>query len=471
MTMPSFGITVMPEYFQSEGVDAVLDSLIDGAGATAVTTSPYVVAQADAATGSREPPGDAGAGDKRLLDRPLWGKREVYMMTAPSFTPTQTLYRNTPYQPPAANPLSTAEGPVVGAFLQRAKQRGLNTWLQIMAAIPPCYRVQFGGPLVNDQPLLPDGTPLTGRVDNNATLASSDVRSYLRALITDLCRYYPEADGLKFDWPEYPPYHFESLLLDFNPQVAPYAARLGLDLAQVARGVGEFLDDLRRHAHRLDSIDLTNAEEFFSTLAAAYPAMADMLRIRTGLVEDYAGFLYETVAEASGGSKKVFLQTFPPPLNRLSGFDFARLAPYANSIGVKFYTMHWPMMERHYAQSLLQLTRFSPQSVVAVMTALLNFSSDAHRPFASIRYPGPDEPHRIDAGLIAAKMAQVRSSLEQHLVALCAIAHAYGPEDDVVSRFRATLAAADGQIELNRYGYLSDAKLQALGRVFRAQSN
>ena len=37
------GITVLPEYFQYEGVDAVLANCQNIAGATAITTSPYVM--------------------------------------------------------------------------------------------------------------------------------------------------------------------------------------------------------------------------------------------------------------------------------------------------------------------------------------------------------------------------------------------------------------------------------------------
>jgi hypothetical protein len=35
----------------------------------------------------------------RLLDRPLWGKRELFVSTAPSYTPDLRLYRGLRYQP------------------------------------------------------------------------------------------------------------------------------------------------------------------------------------------------------------------------------------------------------------------------------------------------------------------------------------------------------------------------------------
>ena len=81
------GVTVLPEYIQSEGVGGVLDNLVMKVGANAVATSPYLMEEADQETGAREPPADAGAGAVRLLDRPLFGKREVWVRTAPSFVP------------------------------------------------------------------------------------------------------------------------------------------------------------------------------------------------------------------------------------------------------------------------------------------------------------------------------------------------------------------------------------------------
>ena len=86
------GVTVMPEYIQHEGVNGVLDNLQKRARVTAVATSPYVIEPATEKTGSREPPIDAGAGKVRLLDRPLWGKRELFVRTAPSFAPETRLY-------------------------------------------------------------------------------------------------------------------------------------------------------------------------------------------------------------------------------------------------------------------------------------------------------------------------------------------------------------------------------------------
>src|SRR6476620_4179010 len=115
------GVTVLPEFLQCEGVDAVLDNLIMQAGATAITTSPYVMEPADEATGVREPPDDAGAGAVRLLDRPLWGKRELFVRTSPSFIPDKRLYRGLRYQPAEPTDLTRREGHVVRDLIRAAQ--------------------------------------------------------------------------------------------------------------------------------------------------------------------------------------------------------------------------------------------------------------------------------------------------------------------------------------------------------------
>ena len=97
------GITVLPEYFQVEGIEPVLDNCQYVAGADAVTTSPYVMRLAADGEGQREPPVDAGAGAVRILDRPLWGRRELQVSTSPSFNANRSLYSKTCYEPPVGD--------------------------------------------------------------------------------------------------------------------------------------------------------------------------------------------------------------------------------------------------------------------------------------------------------------------------------------------------------------------------------
>ncbi len=458
MTDPNLGITVMPEYIQSEGIKTVLNNIQSVARAGSVTTSPYVASLATKRTGHREPPGDGGLGKNRLLDRPLWGRRELWMSAAPSFTPEKSLYDGLVYQPPAPSSLTQDEGPIVKRFIEQAKAQNMEVWLQIQAAIPPCYRVQFGQPLPEDEPLLPDNSPRPGRVDRNACLASANVREYVRAIVSDLYRNYPQIDGFKFDWPEYPLYHFDSLFFDFNPAMVPFATGLGLDLNALAAGTREFMSDLSSGALRKKRINTDDFDSFLWSLTKAYPVIKELLALRRAVVTDYARFLRDAVHEASNGHCELFLQSFPPPLNIATGFDREKIAPYCKAIGVKFYTMHWPLIESDFLNALTSRADVSSELAVRAISRLLCLSPEISRSPEEIRYPEPSEAHNVSSEAIRTKIRQARREAGE--VPVWGISHGYGPIEDVMRRLR---ALDGGPVNINRYAYLSDEKLAAVG--------
>ena len=156
------GITVMPEYVQAEGVEAVLDRVADLAGATSVTTSPYVVAVASEGVGHREPPADAEAGRKRLLDRPLWGMRELWMNAASSFAPDLARYRGLAYRPPETDATTEADGPVVGAFLDAAGGRGLRPGFRSRRPFRRVTGFSSAGRMTRTSLFYPTGGPSPG---------------------------------------------------------------------------------------------------------------------------------------------------------------------------------------------------------------------------------------------------------------------------------------------------------------------
>lgn len=460
-----FGVTVMPEYIQTEGIEAVLARLCR-AGVTSVTTSPYVAAETDAAHGGREPPADGGAGGVRLLDRPVWGKRELYLQTAPSFVPDPARYAGLRYQPPPATDLTHAQGNIIGAFLDAASAAGLSTHLQVMAAIPPGLRVQFGGPVPSDRPTLPDGGFGPGRVDNNASLATLDVRRYMAALIGDLCENYPQATGIKFDWPEIPPYDFHSLLFDFNPAVRSHAEQLGLDFDDLASRVQTLFIGLANFgdAEAISIAARLGSGEPVRSMLTGNATITDLLRLRRALVGDYQKFLADAVRAASHNTTRVFFQGFPPPWNEVSGFDFAVTGGLADDVGAKIYSMHWPMMEKNYCEALLGLTPLSEAICIRLVRALLGTTTAQVSRIDQLRYPAPEESHPADSASIESKLNAARQ--EVTTARFWALSHSYGPLEDVARRFQAALAGSNGNVYLNRYGYLSDEKLDTLGSMF-----
>ena len=378
------------------------------------------------------------------------------MKTSPSFAPTPSHYIDTPYRPDPATDLTRAEGPMVGHFLDAAKARGMKTYLQVMAAIPPSYRVQFGGPVAADQPMMPDGRPVPDRVDRNATLASPGLRNYMDGLIRDLCAAYPQCDALKFDWPEYPPYHFLMGLADYNPHVAPFAAKIGIDFNDLQRAMQE---DCPKGAIRQAILDDLPVDALIDQLEQTSDTLADHFRLRRHLVADFARFLTDSVKRHSGGRMGVLLQGFPPPWNRMSGFDPATLAGIADELAIKFYTMHWPMIGQNYVTECARLFDLPQTTLAAYFHRHFMgnpVSGDTAPPLA---YPAPDVAHGISADTINARMTALGQD------GVIGISHSYGPDADVCARFDALAHAAKGLLDINRYAYLSDSKLDALSSI------
>ncbi|MBU8546247.1 MULTISPECIES: hypothetical protein [Roseomonadaceae] len=457
------GITVMPEYLQTEGAEAVLDNLQHRAGATAIATSPYVLAQAPDGQGGREPPIDGGAGAVRLLDRPLWGRRELWVRTAPAFVPDTSLYRGLRYQPAEPDALTLAEGPRLTAAITAAKRRGLAVHLQVQAAIPPGYRVQFGGPLPEDRPRLPDGSEVPGRVDLNASLASDAVLDYQRALLRDLARAYPMVDAIRLDWPEYPPYAFRALFFDFSPPACDLARRLGFDLDSMRRDAQATLDDVASGAaaHALVAAMAGGATQAALRLFAARPGLLELARFKAAVTTRFLAALAETLHEASAGRIALIPQAFPPPFSFASGFDFAAVAPHVSAMGIKFYTMHWPMILHEWAGALGGAQ--DPRLLSALATAL--DLTDGPIDPARFRYPEPEEPHPVGLAAQSRKIAAARAAAGTTPV--IAYSHGYGPPEDVAARFQTAWDASGGRVFVNRYGYLSNDKLDAIGQIGR----
>ena len=464
------GITVLPEYFQVEGVETVLRNCQEVAGATAITTSPYVMEISDAANGRREPPIDAGAGSVRLLDRPLWGKRELYMKTAPSFQANASLYGLTCYQPPSANEMTARDGKIVQEAITGIKQRDMEAFFQIQAAIPPGYRVQFSGVKAKDKPLLPNGKTVENRVALNASLASEDIFQYQLALMIDLLEQYPDVDGIRIDWPEYPPYRLDSVFLDFNPQVAEQTfVKQDYEFTTIKDGMhavyewlhgGLCIDEVNAVTRPIDLKEMLDRKGFLTTCLT-------WLNLKKDLVTNYIRRLREGMDSHGFTAKKLVPHAFPPPFNKLSGLDYGAINRYADHIPVKMYTMHWSMIARFYLDQLgTRNPLLNAQGLISPLFGLLNISDDSPpNAIEDVFYPGPNDAHMPTARVQHEKINLAIN--EAAPTPIAALIHAYGPTDDFRRRFRLAYNASDNYAWINRYCYLSDAKLQAIGEEVR----
>lgn len=448
------GVTVMPESIQNEGVEAILDRL-SAAGVTHVATSPYVMEPADEKTGSREPPIDAGAGSVRLLDRPQWGKRELFVRTSPSFRPDKKMYAGLRYQPSEPDGLTEREGPIIARFIRAAQAKHIQVYLQIQAAIPPGYRVQFGGPMDEDKPRLPDGRVPPRRFANNGSLASPHITNYTLALTRDLLRVYPDIDGIRYDWPEYPPYMLDDVFLDFNPQLAKLG---GFDFERMQReamGVYRLLHGglTNRHLERWLTED--GGKGPLLQALVDQPGLGDWLRCKARLSSELAVKLRETLPTRMA----LAFGTFPPPFTTVSGFDFRTVA---TAFHVKLFTMHWPVILRFYGE---QLKRNNPAVDEGLLVrALSNWLGIQDQPYFSrleqFKYPEPEEAHPVgeEAQLLKIRDAQ-RMAGETPVVSFI---HGYGPVKDFARRLQIGRTASKHGVWINRYEYLRNEKIAGL---------
>jgi hypothetical protein len=458
------GIVVFPEFFQTEGVSQVLDNLQRRTNLTAIATSPYVMRPATEADGGREPPIDGGAGSVRLLDRPLWGRRELFVRTSVAFEPDLACYAGLRYQPPSPDEHTHSSGSTVRQALDQARARGLRTYLQVQAAIPPGYRVQFGGPEVDDEPLLFDGSVVRDRLDKNGSLASPHIRDYTAALLKDLLRAYPDIDGFHIDWPEYPPYTLDSAFLDFGPHARLAASRLGFDFDLMRKDATRLHDWLTR---RMTFDELAR----FGQPESADAAIREILDSHPGIAMACAlkaKISTECVAQlrAAVRGKEIVLRSFPLPWSQISGFSYREMAPIADAICVKLFTMHWPMIVNSWGARLI---RDNPKigsrlAVCHVLARVFGLSGSPEKFGEGIsEYPSPDTAHPVDSDAIRSKLASAAQLGTP--TSIFAMAHGYGPVADFRDRLRAAWAATGQKVWINRYGYLSDEKLDAVGQV------
>lgn len=117
-----------PPRFRTRGLDRVLDN-ITGAGATAVSPTLGVYAPSRPGEGSREPPLDV-SGEVRLLDRPLWGRRELWPRGYSPHPPDPAIWAEVPYSPPPLAPPELRID-VVRGIVDGARARGLAVEIQV----------------------------------------------------------------------------------------------------------------------------------------------------------------------------------------------------------------------------------------------------------------------------------------------------------------------------------------------------
>ena len=450
------GITVLGDYILCERPDAIIENLLR-VGATAVACNPTVTAPGDEATGSFQPPIDAGS-SPRVFDRPLFGKTSLWVRSGVSYRPRQEFYANSPYAARKPNDLSDEHGAIIGEFIDKAVDAGLKVYFQVGAVQPSGLRDE-------DKPRLPDGSIPPNRMANTGSLCSDAVRSFNRAYVQDLYAQYPKIHGFRPDWPEYPCYTLGEVFQDFSEHVAAWASPHGFDFEAIRADVGSLYDLL---LGRNPDRQLTNAdfEQAFSRESAS-SGIREWLRLKSALSVDILKHWREIIAGASGGEGKLSANAFMTPYTVATGFDFSGAAAVCEAISPKFYTMHWSLMVKFWADPILGANpQLDESTVVDCLVRMMDIGDgETSKTVADYGYPAPDEPHPIPDEPQLRKLARVTEEVGE-AAQVTPLVHGYGPLDDFHRRLK-LVGQSDSVagVWINRYGYLGDDKLKAIRQV------
>ena len=155
---------------------------IEYAGASAIAVDPWLQRPTEAETGSRMPDLHID-GHERLLTRPMWGKRELYVESFLAFEPNRSLYENAGYYPNWQPLPEGLNANLPHEMIDEAKRRGMQAHMGVGPFIPPDAREA-------DRPVIINGShPQPPLIARNVCLNSPSGQHYALAVIEDIRGY------------------------------------------------------------------------------------------------------------------------------------------------------------------------------------------------------------------------------------------------------------------------------------------
>jgi len=371
--------------------------------------------------------------------------------------------------PAAVLGCSTGRFSANARFITSAVRRKLKVYLQLGAAQPTGLRDE-------DRPRLPDGSIPGSRMADTGSLASDAIHSYNRAYVEDLLGQYPDIAGFRPDWPEYPCYTFAEVFQDFSPHVERFAESTGFDFHGIRLEVEQFYRYLRSQnpGRRINNDDLRQLADgrglhfFLLSRLQGSPGILEWLRLKAALSVDTLRHWRSSISEVGGDQLELGGHAFMPPYSLLTGFDFARAAEVCDTLSPKLYTMHWSQMVKFWADALLEANpALDEQLLVPALVNLVDLAEpqQAGTRLSDYGYPAPDEPHPIPSETQIRKIQQTMQEAGG-AAPIHPLVHGYGPLEDFRRRLQLVVASGATGVWINRYGYLSDEKLAAIGEIW-----
>ena len=455
------GVFVNPIYVQNEGIQQVFDNL-EAVGARAICTVPRVARPAEGSKGRRYPDLHVD-GYRRLVARPVWGKREINLESFLSYEPNLDLYEGTPYRPMAGPGPSGVDYEVPSAMIAEAKKRGMQAHIFLHPFVPPNIREE-------DQPRYIGGsTPQPPQVALNACLNSPAAKAYGLALIKDTMQNYPEVDGLFTDWAEYGAYRLEDHFTCFCPHCEKEAREQGFDWDVIKEDVTAlwnwFHSLTPRELERSRRL-LCNPSELLELLAH-HPGWLYFLQFKAKTVLNFYRKTRQLLDDL--GMEKVGLSArgWPPPWNRSSGMDYRALSEVCAAVTPKLFTFDYSALPRWYGQALLAWNpELAESEILDALVEWMNLPDDfEQRSFANYHIPAPAELHPARLEAYRTRLDEVVDQVRGR--AFCyPFAHAYLPEPQWKQMVTIIRGSRVDGMWVQMYGYLSDRKLEILREIW-----
>jgi hypothetical protein len=471
-TSPERGIIVTTAELASEETGAVLDAIAT-TGANAITTTSNIVVPSDTPTDYREPSIDV-QGERRTLDRPVWGRTMTWVNRYVAYQPDPELWRDLPWPPPPAAP-EEIRVDHARAAIDGAHARGMRVYAHFAAYALPGGADHREGQPTNDElrvryrptrligGIHPEGISWVGCI-NNPT-----VRAYGRVRLIELLRHYGDVDGLALDWVDFPTFFLEKLFTCFCDHCHAQAISLGYDWEQITGAVRVLWDSLHtltaRQAEALArSGDWGDLVVDPDAMLPGFDAWLDFKAESVALaIADLRGVMTEE------GAGHLLVSTVEPalPWGRISGAAFARAGRGVDRQYINLFSAHWLMMVRWWSESILAWNRGSditPELAIRGMMAL--FGITLEHPVtdlspATFGMPARDVPHNLTPASYTDRLENALA-LQPNQAPVLPLVHAYRPVDDFARQLETVRPYAMNGLWIRRFGYLCDRKLDLL---------
>lgn len=473
---PARGVVLTSAEAANEGVETILERL-QRAGANAIGISPGVFVPVPPGEGVREPPLDVD-GEERTLDRPLWGAKVQHLKGYSPHLPDPALWRDVPFPMPEAAPAAIRRD-YAGRVIAAASARGMSTHIVTSPTLLPglpggqSFSAGNGSSATDHRVVRVDGSVAERAIAGQGCVNDPRIRALARARLSEVLRHYPEADGLFVDWAEYTCYLPQDIFTCFCTHCQQEAVFQGLPWADVKRACLMVLEGLG-HVDDRTLAALIDARP--GSIAGALQILAQVDDETLGLLETLERFKAHSVAEFyrwicrviddAGVTLQVGGNAFAPPWNQVTGSVPTAMSGALDVLRTKLFTFHWPMMTRWLGEMLLERNPgLTPSLVLAAAKVAYEVPTGADEHRTSLQHyqmPRPDEPHPITMPALRDKLNQVHAAATGTL-RVEAYLHSYRPVDEFA---RLLEVPDDSGVWVQRYGYLSDEKLEVLASAW-----